>query len=118
MIGSDYDSFIQKQLNDNDSNWRICSWHNDMKAMQSEVKPNETGWEVYESCKNGGAIIANAHAHSYARSKTLIDFENQIVDQLPTQPWDHPVDLVLTAQRLISNPSLFWRMNLMFYLET
>ena len=83
---SDYDSFIQKQLNDNDSNWRICSWHNDMKAMQSEVKPNETGWEVYESCKNGGAIIANAHAHSYARSKTLIDFENQIVDPEWSEP--------------------------------
>ena len=83
---SDYDSFIQKQLNDNGSNWRICSWHNDMKTMQSEVKPNETGWEVYESCKNGGAIIANAHAHSYARSKTLIDFENQIVDPEWSEP--------------------------------
>ena len=83
---SDYDSFIQKQLNDNDSNWRICSWHNDMKTMQSEIKPNETGWEVYESCKNGGAIIANAHAHSYARSKTLIDFENQIVDPEWSEP--------------------------------
>jgi uncharacterized protein YjbI with pentapeptide repeats len=57
-----------------------------MKAMQSEVKPNETGWEVYESCKNGGAIIANAHAHSYARSKTLIDFENQIVDPEWSEP--------------------------------
>ena len=28
-------------------------------------------------------------------------FETQIVDQLPTQPWDHPVDLVLTEQRII-----------------
>ena len=83
---SDYDLFIQKQLNDNDSNWRICSWHNDMESIQSEVKPNETGWEVYESCKNGGAIIANAHAHSYARSKTLIDFENQIVDPEWSEP--------------------------------
>ena len=28
-------------------------------------------------------------------------FDAQIVDQLPTQPWDHPVDLVLTEQRII-----------------
>jgi hypothetical protein len=27
IIGSDYDSFIKKQLNDDDSMWRICSWH-------------------------------------------------------------------------------------------
>ena len=77
---SKYDSFIEKQLNDNDYTWMICSWHNDAYAMQQEVKPNKTGWEVYESCKNGGAIIANAHQHVYAKSKTLIDFENQIVD--------------------------------------
>ena len=77
---SDYDSFIEKQLNDNDYTWMICSWHNDVDAMQQEAKPNKTGWEVYESCKNGGAIIATAHQHVYTRSKTLIDFENQIVD--------------------------------------
>ena len=28
-------------------------------------------------------------------------FETQVVDRLPTQPWDHPVDLVLTEQRII-----------------
>ena len=85
---SDYDSFIEKQLNDNNSNWRICSWHNDMNVMQAEAeaKPNETGWEVYESCKNGGAIIANAHMHFYARSKTLINIENQIVDPAWSEP--------------------------------
>ena len=82
----DYDSFIKKQLNENDSNWRICSWHNDMNIIQAEAKPNETGWEVYESCKDGGAIIANAHMHFYARTKTLIDFENQIVDPEWSEP--------------------------------
>ena len=83
---SDYDSFIEKQLNDNNSNWRICSWHNDMNTLQTEVKLNETGWEVYESCKNGGAIIANAHMHFYARSTTLTDIENQIVDPAWSEP--------------------------------
>ena len=83
---SDYDSFIEKQLNDNDSNWRICSWHNDMNALQTEVKPNKTGWEVYESCKNGGAIIANAHKHFYSRTKTLVDIPHQVVDPEWTNP--------------------------------
>ena len=77
---SDYDSFIKKQLNDNDFYWNVCSWHNDMYVMQTETEPNETGFEVYESCKNGGAIIANAHWHFYARSNTLINIENQIAD--------------------------------------
>ena len=77
---SDYDSFIKKQLNDNDFYWNVCSWHNDMYVMQTETEPNETGFEVYESCKNGGAIIANAHWHFYARSNTLINIENHIAD--------------------------------------
>ena len=30
-----------------------------------------------------------------------LTFEAQVVNQLPTQPWDQPVDLVLTEQRRI-----------------
>ena len=77
---SDYNSFIEKQLNNNDHIWRVCSWHNDMYAMQLETEPNETGFEVYESCKNGGAFIASSHWHFYARSNTLINIENHITD--------------------------------------
>jgi len=95
IIGSDYDSFIKKQLNDDDSMWRICSWHVDMREKswlpmlkeqplaedrEASMKEYGIGWEIFESCKNGGAIIANAHTHLYARSKTLINIENQIVD--------------------------------------
>ena len=80
IIGSDYDSFIENQLNNNDYIWRVCSWSKNMTAMQLGHKDNITGWEVYENCKNGGAIIATASEHSYHRTKTLIDVENQIVD--------------------------------------
>ena len=83
---SDHDSFIKKQLNENHSNWRICSWHYDINTMQREADQNKTGWEVYEYCKNGGAIIANANHHVYARTKTLIDFENHIVDSEWSEP--------------------------------
>ena len=51
-----------------------------MHYMQIGQKENKVGWEVYENCKNGAAIIATAHYHSYSRTKTLIDVENQIVD--------------------------------------
>ena len=78
--GTNHDSFIEDQLNDSNSVWRICSWAKTMTEMQLGSKEDKTGWEVYNACKNGGAIIATGHEHSYHRTKTLIDIENQIVD--------------------------------------
>ena len=80
LKGSGHSSFIENQLNDNDHTWRVCSWSKSMNHMQIGNKENNVGWEVYENCKNGAAIIATAHYHSYSRTKTLIDVENQIVD--------------------------------------
>ena len=48
-----------------------------MDDMQIGSQGDRTGWEVYNACKNGGAIIATGHEHSYHRTKTLIDIENQ-----------------------------------------
>ncbi len=48
--------------------------------MQIGGKGSSTGWEVYEECKMGGAIIATGHEHSYSRTKTLTSTESQIVD--------------------------------------
>ena len=80
LKGSGHSSFIENQLNNNDHIWRICSWAATMHHMQLGQKEDKVGWEVYENCKNGAAIIATAHEHSYSRTKTLIDIENQIVD--------------------------------------
>ena len=80
---SDYDSFVQEQLRDNDSYWKICSMHNDMYSMQAEAKLNKTGMEVFEACRNGGAIVATGHQHFYARSGNIIEFvepNNQRID--------------------------------------
>ena len=82
----DYDSFIAEQLNNTDYIWRICSWHHDMNTTPIYSKPNKTGLEIYEACKDGGAIIANGHKHFYARTKTLINIENQIVDPEWSKP--------------------------------
>jgi hypothetical protein len=50
-----------------------------MKSMQLGKKNDSTGWNVYEQCKMGGAIIATGHEHSYTRTKSLSDIQNQIV---------------------------------------
>ena len=78
--GSEHGSFIENQLNNNDHIWSVCSWAMNMTDMQTGTKSNKTGWEVYENCKNAGAIIATGHEHVYSRTKTLIDIENQVVD--------------------------------------
>ena len=86
IVDTEHNSFIEEQLKNDDHMWRICSWSKNMNSMQLGDHQNhpyqgdEVGWEVYEDCKNGGAIIATAHEHSYSRTKTLIDIENQIVD--------------------------------------
>tara|TARA_B100000953_G_scaffold218712_1_gene180910 strand:+ start:897 stop:2777 length:1881 start_codon:yes stop_codon:yes gene_type:complete len=86
LKGSGHSAFIESQLNNNDHIWRICSWAKNMTAMQLGQKANVAGWEVYENCKNHGAIIATAHEHTYSRTKTLIDIENQIVDAQWSEP--------------------------------
>jgi len=78
--GADHHSFIEKQMSGNNFNWKICSWHLNMSAMQIGKKQDETGWEVYDACKNNGAMVVSGHDHTYARTKTLIDFKQQTVD--------------------------------------
>ena len=42
--------------------------------MQLGTKRDEVGWGVYEACREGGAIIANGHEHSYARTHLMKSF--------------------------------------------
>jgi len=79
-MGSDHATYIQNEMAQDNSIWRICSWHKNMKAMQVGGKSDSTGWEVYEECRAAGAIIATGHEHSYERTRTLSDIQNQIID--------------------------------------
>jgi len=79
-LGTGHDTFIKDELSENDSIWSICSWHKNMNKMQLGNKTDETGWQVYEECRKGGAIIVTGHEHTYSRTKTLINIENQIID--------------------------------------
>jgi hypothetical protein len=90
--GSNHEEFIKNELEDSSSIWRICSWHLNMNKMQTGEKEDGTGWEVYEECRIGGAMVVTGHEHSYQRTKTMIDFENQIVDPKNSDPNEITID--------------------------
>ena len=71
--------YIRDQLAADKSVWSICSWHKDQRLMQVGTKPDETGWAVYDEAREGGAIIATAHEHSYSRTHLLSSMVNQTV---------------------------------------
>ena len=72
-------AFIQKSLAETNAVWRICSWHKNQNAMQVGRKRNDVGWKAYEACRNGGAIVATGHEHSYSRTHLMDNFETQQV---------------------------------------
>ncbi|MCB1897387.1 MAG: metallophosphoesterase [Zoogloeaceae bacterium] len=72
--GPDHADFIRSALARSPSRWRVCSWHFNQAVMQLGEKDDEAGWEVYEACREGGAIIATAHEHSYARTHVITRF--------------------------------------------
>jgi len=95
-VDSDYSLFVETELNNNDSFWRICSMHNELVSMESEAKINETGNESFESCRKGGAIIATGHQHLYSRTGNIIEFSNS-EDQKIDPEWNDPNKLQVTT---------------------
>ncbi len=78
-MGSDHDTYIKDQLAEDNSAWRICSWHKNQKMMQIGRQKDEVGWGPYEECRKGGAIIATGHEHSYSRTYLMENFETQTI---------------------------------------
>ena len=68
--------FIRDQLAQDSSLWRICSWHKTQRALQLGKKKDAVGWDAYEACRQGGAIIASGHEHTYARTHLMDSFEH------------------------------------------
>jgi len=77
--GSNHARFIEESFGQYGGLWRFCSWHKNMKKMQTGDKSDETGWEVYESCRRMGGFVATGHEHEYSRTKLLSDFTSQTV---------------------------------------
>jgi len=70
-------AFIADAMAGSRARWKICAWHKNQTAMQVGRKANETGWQVYEACREAGAIIATAHEHSYSRTHLIAAFGEQ-----------------------------------------
>ncbi len=75
----DHVAYIRNQLAQTDSIWRICSWHKNQKLMQVGGKYDQVGWETFKACREGGAIVATAHEHSYSRTHLMNNFETQSI---------------------------------------
>jgi hypothetical protein len=78
-MGSGHDAYIRDQLANDNSSWRICSWHKTQRLMQGGGKKDEVGWGAYEECRKGGAIIATGHEHSYSRTHLMSNFKTQSI---------------------------------------
>lgn len=85
-------TIAQQQLANDNHIWKVCGWHKLMTAMQVGDKGDQSTWQMYETCRQYGAIIATAHEHSYVRTKTLSSMQNQTVDPA----WPDPKNLRVT----------------------
>lgn len=75
--------FLNGALNASSSQyiWNICNWHRTNNSLT--IGNNRSGdirLENYQACLNAGAMIINAHEHSYHRTKTLVDVNSRQVD--------------------------------------
>ena len=58
-----------------------------MIASNAGPKNDEMGWAIYESCRAGGAFVAQGHSHTYSRSKTFSNTTTQTVDATCPDPF-------------------------------
>lgn len=72
-------AYIKDQLERTDAAWRICTWHKNQRTMQLGGKSSDVGWQAYEACREGGAIVATAHEHSYSRTHLMDNFKSHSV---------------------------------------
>lgn len=72
-------AYIRDQLARTGGIWRFCSWHKNQTLMQIGRKSNEVGWDAYEACREGGAIIATAHNHAYSRTHLMDNLRTQSI---------------------------------------
>ncbi|MBT4139881.1 MAG: hypothetical protein HOE48_18330 [Candidatus Latescibacteria bacterium] len=79
VMGEGHAEYIDDLLDEDTSIWRICCWHKNQQRMQVGGKKDETGWEVYEEAREGGAIIATGHEHSYSRTHLLSNMKSRTI---------------------------------------
>ena len=74
VIGSDpsvYTPYFEERLRASDAIWKICAWHKNEKKMQIGALGDAIGWDLYETCRENGAIMGQGHDHTYCRTHLL-----------------------------------------------
>jgi len=56
--------YLDRQLRESTSRWKICVWHMNMGEMQVSYKGDSVGWGAYEICRKHGAFIINGRVHT------------------------------------------------------
>jgi len=59
--------------------WKVCGWHKNQRLFQLNTKSDETGYAVYDTCRQHGAIVATGHEHSYSRTFAMASFSEQVI---------------------------------------
>ncbi|TPX76297.1 hypothetical protein CcCBS67573_g02439 [Chytriomyces confervae] len=76
-IGENHAEFVDLSVsNYNQAPWKICAWHKNQALYQTGDKTDETGYDIYETCRRHGAIVATSHEHSYERTHLMSNFED------------------------------------------
>ncbi|ORZ40093.1 hypothetical protein BCR44DRAFT_71055 [Catenaria anguillulae PL171] len=96
-FGTGHEQDIRARLGRSQAAWKVCGWHKNQRAFQTGNKPDETGYGVYDACREAGAVVATAHEHAYARTHLMGSFEGKAMvnGSQPTlvgvhnPPWQH-----------------------------
>ena len=70
-------TFLAEQASASTHAWTVCMWHKNQAIMQTGGKHDETGWGVYEACREGGALIHTGHEHAYSRTHLMTGFSDE-----------------------------------------
>ena len=70
-------AFLQEKVAASTHDWTVCMWHKNQAIMQTGGKRDETGWGVYEACREGGALIHTGHEHAYSRTHLMTGFSDE-----------------------------------------
>jgi len=70
--------FMKKELARFNAGWKLCAWHKPHRDLQLGEARDDISWDLYTTCQKAGAYMLMGHNHTYARTKTMIDFPNRI----------------------------------------
>eukprot|EP01127_Copromyxa_protea_P023379 TRINITY_DN8728_c0_g1_i1.p1 TRINITY_DN8728_c0_g1~~TRINITY_DN8728_c0_g1_i1.p1 ORF type:complete len:438 (+),score=47.67 TRINITY_DN8728_c0_g1_i1:74-1315(+) len=59
--------------------WTMCAWHKNQKLFQIGKKSDETGYGVYDICRQNNGLVVTGHNHQYSRTHTISNVEDQTI---------------------------------------